>query len=96
MVKAMFDKIIKRTGFDNHRLKWYRTDKQEYSLVNNNKLVADTMALVLRLENRKMGPMAKSAFISAEKAEIGLIIPAMVLVGMLNNRACQLSVVSGP
>jgi hypothetical protein len=24
MVKAMFDKIIKRTGFDNHILKCYR------------------------------------------------------------------------
>ena len=26
MVKAMFDKIIKRTGFDNHTLKCYRKD----------------------------------------------------------------------
>jgi len=42
--------------------------------------VADTMALILRLENRKMGTKAKATFISAEKAEIGLIIPAMVLV----------------
>ena len=42
--------------------------------------VADTMALILRLENRKLGTKAKASFISAEKAEIGLIIPAMVLV----------------
>jgi predicted nucleic acid-binding protein len=44
------------------------------------RFVADTMALILRLEKRKMGPRAKASFISAEKAEIGLIIPAMVLV----------------
>ena len=44
------------------------------------RFVADTMALILRLEKRKMGPKAKSSFISAENAEIGLLVPAMVLV----------------
>jgi len=48
--------------------------------VNNDRFVADTMALILRLEKRKMGPKAKASFISAEKAEVGLIIPAMVLI----------------
>ena len=48
--------------------------------MKNIRFVADTMALILRLEKRKMGPKAKSSFISAEKAEVGLIIPAMVLV----------------
>jgi predicted nucleic acid-binding protein len=44
------------------------------------RFVADTMALILRLEKRKMGPKAKACFTSAEKAEVDLIIPAMVLV----------------
>ena len=44
------------------------------------RFVADTMALILRLEKRKMGTSAKASFISAEKAEVDLIIPAMVLV----------------
>ncbi len=44
------------------------------------RFVADTMALILRLEKRKMGPKAKVCFISAEKAEVDLIIPAMVLI----------------
>ena len=44
------------------------------------RFVADTMALILRLEKRKMGTSAKASFISAEKAEVELIIPAMVLV----------------
>ena len=38
------------------------------------------MALILRLESRKMGPNGKACFISAEKAEASLIIPAMVLI----------------
>ncbi len=48
--------------------------------MKNDRFVADTMALILRLERRKMGSKAKAIFISAEKAEVGLIIPAMVLV----------------
>ena len=38
------------------------------------------MALILRLERRKMGSKAKARFISAEKSEVDLIIPAMVIV----------------
>jgi predicted nucleic acid-binding protein len=45
-----------------------------------NSFAADTMALILRLERRKLGQKAKGIFISAEKAEVGLIIPAMVLI----------------
>ena len=48
--------------------------------MKKDKFVADSMALILRLEKRKMGSNAKAIFISAEKAEVDLIIPAMVLV----------------
>jgi predicted nucleic acid-binding protein len=48
--------------------------------VKKAKFAADTMALILRLESRKMGSKAKASFISVEKAEADLIIPAMVLV----------------
>ena len=48
--------------------------------MKKNRFVADTMALILRLEKRKMGSKAKASFISAEKEQAGLIIPAMVLV----------------
>ena len=48
--------------------------------MKNIRFVADTMALILRIEKRKMGVKAKASFIMVEKAEAGLIIPAMVLV----------------
>jgi predicted nucleic acid-binding protein len=48
--------------------------------VKKAKFAADTMALILCLESRKMGSEAKASFISVEKAEADLIIPAMVLV----------------
>lgn len=44
-----------------------------------NKYVADTMALVLRLEKRKMPGKAKEIFVLAEKGKAEIIIPAMVL-----------------
>jgi predicted nucleic acid-binding protein len=37
------------------------------------------MALILRLEKRKLGRKGKAIFISAERGEVKLIIPAMVL-----------------
>jgi len=45
----------------------------------NNKLVTDTMALILRLEKRKLSPKVRSVFEDAEKGESAIIIPAMVL-----------------
>jgi len=53
-----------------------------------NSFTADTMALILRLERRKLGQKAKAIFISAEKGEVEIIIPAMVLVelGYLSER----------
>jgi len=45
-----------------------------------NSFTTDTMALILRLERRKLGQKAKAVFISAERGEVEIIIPAMVLV----------------
>lgn len=44
-----------------------------------NSFVTDTMALILRLEKRRLGKKEKSIFISAERGELELIIPALVL-----------------
>ena len=44
-----------------------------------NSFITDTMALILRLEKRKLGQNAKTIFISAERGEVKLIIPTMVL-----------------
>src|SRR5262245_10888372 len=48
-----------------------------------NRNVADTVALVVRLETRKMGASAKAAFDSAKEGTAKLIIPAMVLAEIL-------------
>jgi hypothetical protein len=44
-----------------------------------NSFITDTMALILRLEKRKLGRNGKAIFISAERGELRLIVPAMVL-----------------
>lgn len=44
-----------------------------------NRYVADTMALVLRLESRKLPNLAKETFIQAEGNQVELFAPAMVL-----------------
>lgn len=44
------------------------------------KYVTDTMALVLRLENRKMPEKTKQIFEKAERNEVEIYVPAMVLV----------------
>jgi len=55
-----------------------------------NRYVADTMALVLRLERRKMPISAKEKFEEAENGQAEILIPAMVFseLGYLaeNNR----------
>ena len=53
-----------------------------------NNFAADTMALVLRLEKRKLGSVIKSLFKSAEDGVLSLWIPAMVLaeVGYLSEK----------
>lgn len=50
--------------------------------------VSDTMALVLRLEKRKMGQNAKSIYEDAESGNTKVLIPAMVLaeIGYLSGR----------
>ena len=50
--------------------------------------VTDTMAIILRLEKRKLSRKVKTIFESAEKGKIKLIIPAMVLaeIGYLSER----------
>ena len=44
--------------------------------IPTNDFVTDTMAVVLRLEKRKMGKMAKSLFESAELGDISIYIPS--------------------
>lgn len=53
-----------------------------------NKYVADTMALILILENRKMPKRTKQIFEKAERNEAEIYIPAMVLaeVGYLSEK----------
>lgn len=41
--------------------------------------IADTMAVILWLEKRKMPHKAKTLFIKAEQKEVDLYVPAMVL-----------------
>lgn len=44
-----------------------------------NNYVADTMALILRIEKRKMPQLAKDFFIKAESQEAKIYIPAIAL-----------------
>ena len=48
----------------------------------------DTMALILRLEKRKLSQKVKTIFDAVEKGKINLMIPAMVLaeIGYLSER----------
>jgi len=50
--------------------------------------VTDTMALILRLEKRKLSQKVKTIFEAVEKGKINLKIPAMVLaeIGYLSER----------
>ena len=52
------------------------------------KYVSDTMALVLYLEQRKMPEQAKKIFLSAEKGEVEIFIPGIVMaeIGYLSGR----------
>jgi len=43
-----------------------------------NKYIADSMAFILRLENRKMPLYAKKKFEMAEKGQAEIVVPAMV------------------
>ncbi len=54
----------------------------------NNSYVADTMAVVLRLENRKLSSKVNSILESIELGEASLFIPAMVLaeIGYLSEK----------
>ncbi|MFQ5824075.1 MAG: PIN domain-containing protein [bacterium] len=53
-----------------------------------NNYVTDTMALVLRLEKRRLSRKVKTIFEDVEKGNIKLIVPAMVLaeIGYLSER----------
>ena len=53
-----------------------------------NSFVTDTMALVLRLEKRKLSQKVNAIFNNAENGDVDLIIPAMVVaeVGYLAER----------
>jgi predicted nucleic acid-binding protein len=50
--------------------------------------IADTMAVILWMEKRKMPQKAKTLFINAEKNEVRLYVPAMVLaeIGYLSEK----------
>ena len=54
----------------------------------NNAFVTDTVALILRLEKRKLSSKVKTIFQKAEYGEVKLIIPAMVLaeIGYLSEK----------
>ncbi len=54
----------------------------------NSSYVTDTMAFVLRLEKRKMGKNAKAIYENAEKGNVQILIPAMVLaeIGYLSEK----------
>ena len=54
----------------------------------NSNYVADTMAVVLRLEKRKLSRKVKAIFEEAEKGNTTLFVPAMVLaeIGYLSER----------
>jgi PIN domain nuclease of toxin-antitoxin system len=54
----------------------------------NNPVVADTMAVVLRLEGRRLPQRVRLIFAEAEEGERGLCIPVMVLaeIGYLSER----------
>ena len=49
----------------------------------NKQFVTDTMALILRLEKRKMGQKAKSLFQSTEAGETFIYIPSLVFAEIL-------------
>ncbi len=53
-----------------------------------NKYVADTMALIPRLENRKLPEKTKQIFEMAERNEVEIYVPAMVLaeIGYLSEK----------
>lgn len=48
-----------------------------------NEYVTDTMGLVLKLEQRRMGSQAKSIFHQADRGEIRIHIPALVFAEIL-------------
>lgn len=48
-----------------------------------NEYVADTVALILRLEQRSMGKKARQAFADVEQGKAHLHIPAMVFAEIL-------------
>lgn len=48
-----------------------------------NSYVVDTMAVVLRLEQRKLSPQAKTIFERAEQGQAVIYIPALVLAEIL-------------
>ena len=54
----------------------------------SNSYIADTMALVLRLERRRLPQKVKAVFEDAENDNAGIFIPAMVLaeIGYLSER----------
>lgn len=55
----------------------------------NNSYVSDTMAIVLRLEKRKLKRKVKTIFENVEKGKTTLLIPAMVLaeIGYLSEKS---------
>src|SRR5438105_538077 len=62
---------------------WSRSSRGMSSATLANEYVTDTMALVLRLEGRRMGTMARSVFEAAESGAVVVHVPAMVLAEIL-------------
>jgi len=55
----------------------------KHNTPTNNQFVTDTMAIILRLEKRKMSQNAKSLFQSTEAGETFIYIPSMVFAEIL-------------
>lgn len=61
-----------------------RTENQTETIATLRRLyVADTVALVLRLEKRVMGNYVRQAFLAVEKGEANLLVPAMALTEIM-------------
>lgn len=45
--------------------------------------VADTMAIVIRIEKRKLGQQAKTIFEAAEQQSVNIFVPAIVFAEVL-------------
>ena len=53
------------------------------SVIPGNEFVTDTMALILRIEGRKLGSVAQVAYNGVESGNATILVPAMVFAETL-------------